>query len=1195
MSIWKSPTFYLGIVLLFVIGAALAAPFVVDWNGYRDNLETYGRKLTGRTVTINGPISVRLFPWPRLMAEDVSLANPKGFDRPAMMNARGITMELALAGLFNGEIRVETIAIDHPVISLTRLVDGRGNWVFEPDEALRKTHLLEQVKLDQIKISDGVLQLRDVGRDVSKTLTAVNLVLAANAIEGPWRVRGSADLGTLPLDILVSSSEWKDAEPFRFGIRVVPQDAALPAFVFDGQQQSGQLKGKLRVEPVVTTEGKRSLEGQFKPLQMEANVEATFDNIALTGIHIVPADSKDSGTLIEGTASVGLKDGVKAKVALNSPRLDLDSLAGSQSLRVWRAGGVMGVLNGVMKDFPQKLNLMATLDVAALSAAGEKLENVRLIASAEQNFIRIQNLTAGMPGRSAMKFDGLIFPGDQAAELSGNLSFESNDARQFVSWLWPEGKAQLVRTWTGSRGRFKSQSGVTWSGKRFAFQNLKYELDGEPGDATLSVRLGALPAVDLLLNATSLDLDTYLTPDFSVAFAPFMQSDNGFEKRLVLQAGKLRLNGVEAQNVGLDYDSSLSGFQVRKLEVGSIEGARIQGQGLVLQGPDGPSGDVKLSMNAENPRGFLKLLGVIKKGIDPPWSDVLGVTDMQASFTVKPGTSEPSVTYDLNGTSGPIHISASGDVKDWIKGENATLGLSSELTSGDSADLLRLFGIRTVTSGKGAGKLVVTVSGSQSAGFKTVLDTELFGGKFGFEGSYKAGPHFPLLDGKLVLNAPDGIVIGKAIGLPLQNGLSGALHIEAEVKPSDSELSFSKITADLGGQKISGQASVLADGNLNADLAFGSLELSQILAATFMPWRGEQPSMTDSFSSSSVATGKGEIWLRPSLFHAGTGRDLSETVVGIAYDETGRSLSVASRGADGEAFKFDLTVKPKDGTYTVSGSSHASIDLGSKLSLRDGKSIAKGAIILDGAFTGEGRSPQAALSSLLGNGTYVLPDASLNLISPQNFFQKLSTIQDAVTLQQAFDSLLQGPGMKLSAERLAFSVQNGSANFQPLKVSGPEADVTLVPNADLADGELVLDITIQPKNRTDLPAMRITYVGAPNTLVRRSDTAAISAKLGYAIIAKDVAELERVQKEQAKLVAEGEAQRKADEEKFAAFQAQREELRLRQRELRVHAAQRVIDSAKLKAKWDRVFSLSQAINAREMPRLLQRLKSKQAP
>ena len=154
MSVWKSPILYIGILLVLAVVGALAAPFVINWNNYRDNLEAWGRNVTGREVAINGPISVRLFPWPRLVVEDVSIANPKGFSEQALLNAKLIDVQLALAGLFSGEIQVEAIDLEQPALFVTRNADGQGNWNFQ----VGKSTMLEKVSSNKLRSMTELLR-----------------------------------------------------------------------------------------------------------------------------------------------------------------------------------------------------------------------------------------------------------------------------------------------------------------------------------------------------------------------------------------------------------------------------------------------------------------------------------------------------------------------------------------------------------------------------------------------------------------------------------------------------------------------------------------------------------------------------------------------------------------------------------------------------------------------------------------------------------------------------------------------------------------------------------------------------------------------------------------------------------------------------------------------------------------------------
>ena len=112
MKVWKSPVFYFGILLVIAITGLLSAPFVVDWNAYRADLEHYGKTLTGRAVKIDGPVTVRLFPWPRLTAEKVSIANPPGLDQKVFATADRIVVRITLAGLIGGSFNVESVDVE---------------------------------------------------------------------------------------------------------------------------------------------------------------------------------------------------------------------------------------------------------------------------------------------------------------------------------------------------------------------------------------------------------------------------------------------------------------------------------------------------------------------------------------------------------------------------------------------------------------------------------------------------------------------------------------------------------------------------------------------------------------------------------------------------------------------------------------------------------------------------------------------------------------------------------------------------------------------------------------------------------------------------------------------------------------------------------------------------------------------------
>jgi hypothetical protein len=108
-------------------------------------------------------------------------------------------------------------------------------------------------------------------------------------------------------------------------------------------------------------------------------------------------------------------------------------------------------------------------------------------------------------------------------------------------------------------------------------------------------------------------------------------------------------------------------------------------------------------------------------------------------------------------------------------------------------------------------------------------------------------------------------------------------------------------------------------------------------------------------------------------------------------------------------------------------------------------------------------------------------------------------------------------------------------------------------------------------------------------MTMKADVAALSSKLGTALINKDMAELDRLQQEQQKAELDAAALAEQDKAKYDAFQMQRVELRLDQRMLKIYAQQRAIDMARAKAALDAAVQYGLSINKDEKKRLIQRL------
>ncbi|MGE7993870.1 AsmA family protein [Pseudomonas sp. NPDC089554] len=128
--------------------AALLAILVVviatfDWNRVKPMLNEKVSEALHRPFAINGNLAVQWqrepdqggwrawVPWPRFIAEDLSLGNPEWDKEPQMVGLERVEFRLSPLPLLFQQIVIPRIDLTQPVAGLTRLADGRANWVFD--------------------------------------------------------------------------------------------------------------------------------------------------------------------------------------------------------------------------------------------------------------------------------------------------------------------------------------------------------------------------------------------------------------------------------------------------------------------------------------------------------------------------------------------------------------------------------------------------------------------------------------------------------------------------------------------------------------------------------------------------------------------------------------------------------------------------------------------------------------------------------------------------------------------------------------------------------------------------------------------------------------------------------------------------------------------------------------------------------
>jgi hypothetical protein len=1157
MAIWKSPVFYFGIVLLLALAGALIAPFVIDWNSYKQNLEIYGERLTGRLVQINGPVAVRLFPFPRLQADQVVIANSDAADSGTFAEAERVTVRIALDGLFAGELRVQDITVERPVFNFARDTGNVANWILIPQVGLRNSGLLEQVRLDHINVVDGVVRYTEASRPVAIQIDALNGTFSAPSVEGPWRSSGTAQLRGNDASFTISTSERVNGEPLRFGLKVTPANTILPSIAFDGTSDSLETKGKLRIDSVIDESVKGDFDAAIRPLSMQGDVVATGETADITGIKITPADSADSSLLVEGDVKFRLTDHLSADANFKSPRLNLDSLLGKQAATNWQAAGVLSALHRIMGFLPDGLDFKSKFTVAALTIKNETLENVEVAAETESNAIRLRRLSAILPGKTRILADGIVFPSGMSADFGGKIALETNDLRLLSAWLWPQPMQHIGRWWKGSRGQLKLQSQLNWSEKQLGLTEAAFELDGSRGKGAFKVLFGEAPEIDLGMHIGMFNIDDHLPkgialsrenpdtlswPDVIAAMTPTGRSA---ATRLTIEADSVLLNGVTAQNVSLDSSSSPNALDISSFAIGSISGAQATAKGRLALINGAYEGTLRGGVVADDPLPVLRLLGVGSAG-QKSWQQVLGRTTLSATMVFTRGIDEPQVSYAVEGQSGPLNVAITTKLSNITAPEGAVLKGVATIGSADSGNILRLFGIEPQTAEATDGKLVVGFDGRAATGYKIDAEMAGYAAKMIFDGTWQfSSAALPALDGTISLAAENAAPVLQAIGVPAFPSLIGPLRFAAALKPGVDALRVSAIKGDIAGQTFAGEVSVLPDFSINADLSGGVADMATLLAAGLMPWDGEQSAMDHNFADSAPFALNGEVWYRPDTLFVLDHYPVKEGVVGFKFEGRERQVTIAGRNSEGQQLALEAAVLPASNQYTMAMTGKVPFDLQFKAS-------------------GTGLTPLATMSDLSGEGIVVVSDSDVMEFAPDRFATLVAGVKSADDLRGAIAALQRDTEVQIGKRSFPFSIATGRASLAPFQLDQKSASLDITGEADLVEQTVASTIRVKIKSPVGLPTVDLQIAGPPTKLRKRFETSALAGKLGYDIMAREMAELERVQAEQQRALEQEEVQRQLDEERFKAYQEQRAELRLRQRELKVFAFQRERDASTLK-------------------------------
>ncbi len=201
------------IIVASIIGVAVLASVAVylffDPNDYREEIAAGVKDATGRDLTIEGDLSLSIFPWLAIEVGRTELGNAAGFsDEPFMRFEEASLSVRMLPLILSQETTVGTASIEGLVVNLEVAADGTTNWddfsaaeqpvgIEIPESDVEPT----KVEMDRIEIRNANVSYSDAQSGSSYSIS--NLVLDSDGIGAgePFDLDAEFDFAVAPGDI----------------------------------------------------------------------------------------------------------------------------------------------------------------------------------------------------------------------------------------------------------------------------------------------------------------------------------------------------------------------------------------------------------------------------------------------------------------------------------------------------------------------------------------------------------------------------------------------------------------------------------------------------------------------------------------------------------------------------------------------------------------------------------------------------------------------------------------------------------------------------------------------------------------------------------------------------------------------------------------------------------------------------------
>jgi AsmA family/AsmA-like C-terminal region len=1137
------------IVLIGLLLAALAAPYLYDFSGQRAAIEDALGTALDAPVTIEGRIDIRLLPFPVVKLQDVTIGDPI---HGSSIRAANLDLDVATMPLLKGAIQVMDAEIDAPILSIMVSSDGTYSGIGRSNSK-RGGPSSGTVSIDSLMVHKGSVYLAPVQAGATPLADGLELTLSTGSLSGPWRVDGRGYVSGRPTDIKISTGSVEAGSQMR--VRAILDGGA-------GGSRA-ELDGNVNLGTRLGFDGRVSLAGQMhwpapdsqlllKPWNAQAALKIDGSAVSVTSAEL-SAGGDEGGFKFTGSGAGSFGSDAPISLIFDARQLDLDRPLQSEAvphptlpsvLSAWR-----NTLLSAGEEVTTSIPIDLTIAVEGLIAGGETVRKLQIDAHLDQGGVSLKRGEALLPGNSKLMANGDVGL-SEGGSFFGHILFSSKEFGRFGGWIDGNSSTRSLRF--GEARDVAIEGDLAASSTLFAASNLKVRLDqsGLSGIVRYALPEGTLRGrLDAQLVSDGFDLD-------QLPEASFLAQRLGLiDASIIVDARNVRASRVQDAHAGrlqLKATASDEGLVIDTLNIDNIGGANLRASGRLTAAGD----RVEATVDAKDAAPIAVLFRKVFPGtFSTVLADRAGVLSPLALKITAERSSDPArpIVFAVNGTASTTNVTGSG--KALLGNQSDQLDMIWDLQSPDAAQFLRQAGLSVLpVQLDGGGRAHVALHGAGFDGLTVDLAGRVAGADF--SSGMAIAPQGDGVSGHAQLSSLDVQPIMQAIAWPTPDP-SLKLPISGSMDFAGHGLQWrgQSITMDVAGRTVTGDVSFdRQTSNLTGNVVIDSLSLPELgslaLGSFGVPQSGALWS-SNRFSPPGPPPVDVSLTFVAKQFGFGFGEAAHDARFNLVWKEDGLDIRDLDAALFGGHVTGNVGVKRLGslGSYLAK---MKGTDL-SLASLIPGTGLSgKADVEFDGG--GSGESVAALVSSLSGGGTIHSHDLSAPGLDPSAVGKATLAFDskpDAPDLKRVNDMIatdLTARPLMLKEASAPLTLSGGIARIGPVEFHAMDTVVQSSLLFDLRalrlDGRASLFSDVAPKDWTGPPPQaQLTLRGViGGSLFRDVDAGNLANLLATRAVARELARLEAQEadlKEKSLLMRRLKLQQEREDETRQALEAQR--------------------------------------------------------